>query len=133
MAVRRFAGAGDGQRTAGGGGFGCPGDDCQVISVYHQFDCRGQTFEFTSGFSVPDSSDSVPAGFSSWSIPEKRALRVEHVGSYDHLGNAWSAANQYARYKKLKLGKDCGYEIYVSDPETTPTAELRTEVVLPLK
>ena len=107
--------------------------DGAVISVYHKFDLKAQTFDFTSGFAIPDSAGPIPADLSSWSIPAMQALRVQHIGSYEHLGNAWSAAHQFARYKKLKQSKVGAYEVYRNDPEKTPPAELCTEVFLPLK
>ena len=107
--------------------------DGTVISVYHKFDLKAQTFDFTSGLVLPDSAGPIPEGLSSWSIPAMQALRVRHIGRYEHLGNAWSAAHQYARYKKLKPSKVGAYEVYKNDPENTPPAELCTEVLLPLK
>jgi effector-binding domain-containing protein len=58
---------------------------------------------------------------------------VEHTGSYDHLGNAWSAAFQYAQGKKLKLSKAGAYEVYRNNPHVTPPDALRTDVFLLLK
>lgn len=102
------------------------------ISVYHKLDFKKRTFDYTSGFVLPATAPEV-ADVSTWSLPAVKALRVEHVGDYHHLGNAWSAANQYARYKKLKQGRCGTYEIYRNDPSTTPAAELRTDIYLPLR
>ncbi len=104
----------------------------EQISVYHKFNMKKQTFEFTSGYVVPDSTE-VPAGLESWSMPATEALAIDHVGSYDNLGNAWNTANQYARYKKLKQSKVGTYEIYRNRPEDTQPADLHTEIFLPLK
>ncbi|MCA9189572.1 MAG: SRPBCC family protein [Pirellulaceae bacterium] len=104
-----------------------------AISVYHKVDVQSQTFDFTSGFVVPSPPASSPSGLQSWSLPASKALRVNHVGRYDHLGNAWSAAYQVARYKKLKQSKAGAFEIYRNDPQTTPAPELVTEVYLPLR
>ena len=68
-----------------------------------------------------------------WTLPATRAFRVDHTGSYKHLGNAWSAAYQHVRYKKLKQRKGLDFEIYRNDPNETPAAELQTSVFLPLK
>lgn len=110
-----------------------PPQPCEAISVYHKLDPKKQTFDFTSGFVFPESAGHVPEGLSSWSTPRTSALCVEHVGSYENLGNAWSTAHQYVRYKRLKLSRQPGCEIYRNDPHDTPAAELRTEVFLPLK
>lgn len=107
--------------------------DGQPISVYHDFDMKAQVFDCTSGFVIPETAATVPAELSHWSLPATKALCVEHVGCYSHLGNAWSAANQFARYKKLKQSRAGAFEIYTNDSEDTPPAELRTEICLPLK
>lgn len=107
--------------------------DGECISIYHGMDVKQRTFDYTSGYAVPGDTN-VPEGqFSVWSIPELNALTVEHTGRYDHLGNAWSAAHQHVRYKKLKPNKCGGFEIYVDNPENTPAEELRTMVYVPLK
>jgi effector-binding domain-containing protein/uncharacterized protein YndB with AHSA1/START domain len=104
----------------------------EMISVYHRFRLKDQVFDYTAGYILESPADAQP-GISVWSTPQTQALRVDHVGSYDHLGNAWSAANQYARYKKLKQCKRGAFEIYKNNPQQVPEAELLTEIYLPLK
>ena len=56
------------------------------------------------------------------------------MGTYDHLGNSWGAAYQFARAKKIKQSKrEATFEIYRNDPETTAPAELLTEIYMPLR
>ncbi len=105
----------------------------QMISVYHDFNVKAQTFDFTTGYLVDEPLTTLPAGLSSWSIPTVQALRVDHFGSYEHLGNAWSAANQIARARKLKQCKLGAFELYKNSPEAVPPRELHTEIYLPLK
>jgi effector-binding domain-containing protein len=107
--------------------------DGECLSVYHKFDMKAQTFEYTSGFALPQSVESLSADLSVWSIPQVKALNVIHTGTYEHLGNGWSAAHQFARYKKLKQSKVGTFEIYKNNPDDTAPAELRTEISLPLK
>jgi hypothetical protein len=59
-------------------------------------------------------------------------FRVEHIGAYKHLGNAWSIAKQVVRYKKMKQCRVGTYEIYRTVPPT-PEQELVTDIYLPLK
>jgi effector-binding domain-containing protein len=106
--------------------------ETQTLSVYHDFDIKAQTFDYTSGYVVSAATESVP-GLSMWSLPASKAFCVEHIGSYEHLGNAWSAAHQITRYEKMKLSKAGGYEVYRNSPQDTAPAELRTEIYLPLK
>jgi len=107
--------------------------DGEMISVYHDFDMKAQVFDYTTGFVIPESAATVQSELSHWAFPTTKALSVEHIGSYDHLGNAWSAANQFARYKKLKQSKAGAFEIYKNDPKEPASADLRTEIFLPLK
>lgn len=107
--------------------------DGQAISVYHDFNIKSQTLDYTSGFVIPAPPSETPSDVSVWSIGEAKALATEHIGSYAHLGNGWSAANQYARYKKLKQSKVGAYEVYLNDPSNTAPGELKTDIFLPLK
>ena len=107
--------------------------DGEMISVYHNFNLKSQVFDYTIGFAIPETAISVPSDLSEWSLPAVKALHVDHIGSYDHLGNAWSAANQVARYKKLKQSKVGAFEIYKNDPKETPVVGLLTEIYLPLR
>ncbi len=107
--------------------------DGQMISVCHHLDMKKQILDFTSGFVIPAATGSLPSGLSEWSLPETKAFCVEHVGSYQNLGNAWSAANQHTRYKKLKQSKAGAFELYINNPENTAVEDLRTEIYLPLK
>ena len=107
-------------------------DDGEMISVYHANDMKQGRLDFTSGY-VTESSATVPNGFESTVIPAGKTLHVRHTGCYSNLGNAWSGAYQYARYKKLKIAKRPGFEIYRNDAKTTPPAELITDVYIPLK
>ena len=103
-----------------------------MASVYHDLNIKTQAVEYTSGFIFGDDVQ-VPAGLESWSLPQTETLRVDHQGSYSHLGNGWSAANQISRYKKMKRSKVGDFEIYKNNPEHTPAGELMTEIYLPLK
>lgn len=106
--------------------------DGQRIAVYHDMSIKNASFDYTSGYVLPESA-TVPDKLSSWSLPAGKGLCVQHVGSYEHLGNAWSAAHQYVRYKKLKQSKLGAYEIYENCPDETPAAELCTDIVVPLR
>lgn len=105
-----------------------------MISAYTKFHMKEGVFEYISGFTIPETVE-IPAGSSLklYSIPAGKAFRVEHIGSYRHLGNPWSAANQIVRSKKMKQQKHATYEIYRTTPPSTPDHELRTDIYLPLR
>lgn len=104
-----------------------------AVTVYLNWNLRSQVFEFLSGFLLPESAPESLGSLSCWSTPEISALRVDHRGSYEHVGNAWSAAWQVARYRKHKVRNRGTFEFYRDNPEETDVADLRTEVYLPLK
>ena len=107
--------------------------DGEMISVYHPCDMKQGRFDFTTGFAV-NTAEPPPAGIHHCRLPAGQALHVRHTGSYDNLGNSWSAAYQFVRYKKLKAaGKQDSYEIYRNDPSDTPPAQWLTDIYLPLK
>ncbi|QDV24035.1 SRPBCC family protein [Aureliella helgolandensis] len=105
----------------------------EMVSVYHCFDIKKQTFDFTSGVVLPEMLDTLPPSLSRWSLPACDALHVTHIGSYEHLGNAWSAVHAHARAKKRKPSKLGSYEVYKNNPQDTDPSELRTEIYLPLR
>lgn len=107
--------------------------DTGMVSFYHDMSIKMQTFDYTTGFILADSSAAVPEGLSECSFPGGRAFCVQHVGAYEHLGNAWSAAHQHLRSKKLKARKKDALEIYENCPDDTPPAEISTKIVVPLK
>jgi len=104
------------------------------VSVYTRFRVKQGMFDYLSGFELT-SGQQLPAGtrLRLWELPSGQAFQVRHIGSYSHLGNAWSAANQIVRHKKLKQ-KSCGtLEIYRNGPGEVPEPELVTDIYLPLK
>jgi hypothetical protein len=56
------------------------------------------------------------------------------VGAYRHLGSAWSAGMMRERAKVFKSAKGhAPFEVYMSDPATTPEADLVTEIHFPAR
>ncbi len=108
--------------------------DGLMMSVYTKFKIAPGVFEYIAGYMIPESVD-VPAasGLKVWSLPACRAFRVEHIGSYRHLGNPWSIANQLVRHRKLKQSRVGTFEIYRTTPPETPESELQTDIYLPLR
>lgn len=107
--------------------------DREVLTVYHATDLKKRTFDFTAGFVVPEDAPPV-AGLSDVRVPSTSAFCVQHEGSYDHLGNAWTAAYKNIEGRKLKANKKIpALEIYRNNPEETPEAELQTDIIVPIR
>jgi len=102
----------------------------QPGAVYRKVDLKKQYCKYTAFVPVESAKNADSAG----AIKPCKALKVVHRGSYRNLGNAWSAAMSYQRYKKLKpLKKQYCFELYPSDPETTPEKEIVTEIYVPIR
>ena len=107
--------------------------DGDVLSVYHPIDIKSGIFDFTSGITVPEGTN-VPAGLTSCTLASGKALHVRHTGSYENLGNSWSAAHRVAQYRKYKLKrKESCFEVYRNDPSETESRDLITDIYLPMK
>ncbi len=108
--------------------------DQPMISVYTKFRMKDGVFDYISGYIIPDHVQ-IPAGseLKTWSLPAGKAFHVDHIGSYRHLGNGWSVANQLARHQKLKQSKIGTFEVYRTTPPETPEENLKTEIYLPLR
>ena len=107
------------------------------FSIYYRYDMIGGRCDYLSGFAyaTPPTVAAGPAepGLESGQLPAHRALRVDHIGPYRHLGNAWSTAVGCQR-NRHKLNKSVPmYEIYANRPGEVAEDELRTEVYLPVK
>ena len=113
----------------------CEGaDGAEVLSVYHQFDMKTRVVEYTAGYSLDGEQNDVPSGLSKCQLSAVGALKVAHTGSYQNLGNAWSAGYQYARYRKLKVDRRLpAFEIYRNDSTQVEPAELLTDVYIPVR
>ena len=101
-------------------------------SLYHDVCLKEQKFHYTAIVQTQSAPDI--AGAKTGSIEACKALKVLHTGSYQHLGNAWTTAMAYQRYKKLKpLKSQCPMEFYASDPCETPEEEVVTEILVPVR
>ncbi|MCT4643783.1 MAG: SRPBCC family protein [Carboxylicivirga sp.] len=105
-----------------------------AFSIYHKFDFTDPECTYSSG--VPINKEiNISDTFYKDSYPKIKAIKVTFKGDYEHLGNGWSAAFSYMRYKKLKMNKKIDpIEIYLNDPkkETNPEDWL-TAIYIPIK
>lgn len=102
------------------------------IAAYHQFDMKRKVCEYTAGFTI-DPTTSVQPDLEIWELPAVSAIKVIHRGSYSHLGNGWSAAFMYQRYRKLKPSKLSCFERYINSPSEVPEKELETHIYVPTR
>jgi AraC family transcriptional regulator len=77
--------------------------------------------------------DEAPAPFRLLRLPGGEYLRAEHAGSYDALEEPTQALmGWWLEHSARELRDHPIIYRYAGDPEVTPVAELRTEILLPL-
>lgn len=95
-------------------------------AIYHNMNIKTQQCDYTAFAPVDEAA-------AKGTIPDCRAIKVVHTGSYQHLGNAWATINTYQRHKKLKKNKSIApFEFYTNDPTSTANKDLVTEIYLPV-
>ena len=100
---------------------------------YPKFNIKQQSCAYTVALPIADAKDVEPPLHIGETVACK-ALKVTHTGAYEHLGCAWATAIGHQRHRKLKPSKvQAPFELYLSDPETTPTEALVTEVYVPIR
>ena len=65
-------------------------------------------------------------------IPGGKAVTCVHIGPYDQVGGAYEALQKWVGANS-DIPTGVAYEFYLNDPQTTPPAELQTQVVFPLQ
>ena len=104
------------------------------FSFYHEYDMIKQRCEYTTGFgytSKPavEQEDDLESG----KIEKHKALRVDHLGAYRHLGNGWSTSHGLLRAKKQKASKSIPmYEIYENFPGEVDEKDILTKIHIPI-
>jgi len=107
-----------------------------IGAIYTNMDMKSGHCDYTAIVPVVESLDSIKLtdGYRSGSVGGCRAIKVIHHGAYEFLANGWNAAFSSQRRGKLKLLKSQPpFEFYPDDPATTPEAELRTEIYVPVR
>ena len=90
----------------------------EPFSIYHKWDPVKQKVSYTAGFPLKSVPDQVPAGMQQGTIPATQTYTLRHVGSYLHLGNAWSTMMMMQRAKEFKPVKGFHpFETYVNNPK----------------
>jgi len=81
------------------------------FAVYEAFDIPRGTTEYIAA--IPLEEDLIlPKRWVTGKLPGGRGLKTMHKGAYEHLGNAWTTAMQFARYQKIATAKrPVGYEL----------------------
>ncbi len=85
-----------------------------------------------AALSFPAGTD-VPAGLIERRVPAGKYATTMHVGAYDGLPKAWAALKQEVAARGLRATGAVSYELYLNDPMSVPSSELRTELFIPVE
>lgn len=117
-----------------GGPAGLFGPTTMMLAIYHDDPDNKPPEELESFACASVSSDTkIPEGLGEATIPGGRYAKVTHVGPYSGLGDKWNAfMGQWLPKSGNRLGEGTVFEVYRNTPQTTPPAELCTDLYLPL-
>ncbi|MDB5988346.1 MAG: hypothetical protein JWR16_3399 [Nevskia sp.] len=104
------------------------------VSITRRYDEVAKVYEFDAGIPVDRADASLPADG-----PAKLtktyaglALKVQHQGPYATLGKTYELIDAFKKAYGLQDNGD-SWEQYVDDPTTTPAAEVKTLIFVPVK
>lgn len=99
------------------------------FSIYHDFNPLKGKCSYTAAVKYSETPASIPPEYYLGSHAPNKLQTVEHIGPYEHLGNAWSAAHMMIRNKEFKPVKNYHpFETYGNSPMDTPPNELITRI-----
>ncbi len=102
------------------------------FAIYHDFQIAKGATEFTCCIPLANLGLPLPEGMILEEIPSCKSYQIRHTGPYRHLGNAWSAGMMHVRAKVFRQDRKVPtFEIYESDPKTTPEKDIVTMLHFP--
>lgn len=101
--------------------------------IYHEWDLIKGKVTYTAGVPVHSMPNPLPEGYISGTIPATKTCTLQHLGSYNHLGNAWATLYAMMRNKEFKLRKGIdAFETYGNSIRDTHPNELITNIHFPV-
>lgn len=103
------------------------------FTIYHEWDLIKGKVSYTAGVPVKSIPSPLPDGYISGNIPAMKTYTLQHVGSYTHLGNAWSTLYSMMRNKEFKLKKGIdAFETYGNSPRDSHPNALICNIHFPV-
>ncbi len=105
--------------------------DGDAMMIYTGADDTG--FDYRAAVPVMGPFDNPPKGdIAVGTSPSGKAYKFVHRGAYDGMENLYEAITNFFDEKNIEPA-DLFIERYVTDPRTTPEAELVIEVIFPVR
>jgi predicted transcriptional regulator YdeE/uncharacterized protein YndB with AHSA1/START domain len=109
-------------------------DRTKGFSIYHKFDFVKGNASYTAGIPTTNIPSDLPSQFFIGNIPSTKIYTVEHIGPYDHLGNAWTTIYTMHRNKEIIGRKGIHpFETYGNSPMDTDPKDLITHINFAVK
>jgi AraC family transcriptional regulator len=105
-----------------------------MLALYHDDPETTPASQLRSDAALVVKTDTpLPPGLTEATLPSGRYARVTHRGSYTGLGDTWARLmGEWLPASGHRVGHGPAYEVYVTDPRTTATKDLRTDLYLHL-
>lgn len=106
-----------------------------LTSIYSGIDMKEGTFHVIAAAEVENIPDPLPTGMVKQDLKQHDAYQVDHIGSFDHIGNGWFVGMQnIMNNKDLVQSKEIKpYERYPRDWKGFQEADIPTKIYFPLK
>ena len=109
-------------------------NQAESFSIYHKFDPVKDKIQYTAAMPVTNIPQNLPTGVISGEIPASKVYTLEHIGPYEHLGNAWTTLQMMIRGKEIKTIKNIHpWETYHNNPADTNLNDLITRIHFAVK
>ena len=109
-------------------------DMTKAFSIYHKFDMVKKMVSYTAGIPIKHTLSDLPEKYIVDAIPSTKIYTLEHVGRYDHLGNAWATLHMMIRNKEIKIKKNIHpFETYGNSPMNTKPQDLIAHINFAVK
>jgi effector-binding domain-containing protein len=102
------------------------------LAVYHDWDEAAGTMKIDVGFAVaPCDTTKATGDVHAGQTPSGKALKAVHHGPYPKLRDTYGALEAHMKTAGIAMPA-FAWEVYLSDPDTTPAEDLLTEIYMPL-
>ena len=102
-----------------------------MLAIYHDDPSTTPSDKLRSDAAVVvPPQEPIPRGLVEQTIPEGTYARVEHIGPYERLSEAWEQFKQSIPQSGKRVGSGPSFEIYRNDPAVVPKEALLTDLYM---